>query len=351
MNWRRKITAFKVLSSVPGGTLLYRFAQEHLTKSLDPIPERVKQKLRVGGMYVEALAKQGKADLLFNGTHLDFGTGWHPTIPLLFYSMGVNLQYLFDLVPVLNGKMVEKTVETFLGIVTEPSWPKRSELKRLPPGPALPGTNTLYIGERQDGRMVMVCPGQQGSEEDGSERPGDYEFIPGKDISRDWRKYLDRLGISYHAPYSEFFPSLSGQIDVVTSTQVLLHIPREPMRWCFGQIYNSLKPGGLFLATIHLRDLYADADKSISDYNHLRYSVDEWENRINSPLMSYNRFKARDYRELLEEVGFELPVFEVEQGTDTHLKELDQVPLDPYFKRYSREELAARHLFFIAQKK
>jgi len=69
MKWRRKITAFKVLSTVPGGTLLYRFAQEHLTKSLDPIPERVKQKLRVAAMYVDALEKQGRADLLLNRTH------------------------------------------------------------------------------------------------------------------------------------------------------------------------------------------------------------------------------------------------------------------------------------------
>ena len=329
--------------------MLYRFAQEHLTKSLDPIPERVKQKLRVAAMYVDALEKQGRADLLLNRTHLDFGTGWHPTIPLFFYSLGVQRQYLFDLAPVLNGRMVEETVKTFLGIVTEPSWPEREKLKRLPPGPSLPGNDTLFIGERQDGRMVMICPGRKGSAEESAQ--GDYEFIPGKEISRDWRKYLDRVGISYHAPYAEFFPKLAGQVDFVTSTQVLLHIPREPLRWCFEQIHKSLKPGGLFLATIHLRDLYADADKSISDYNHLRYSVDEWENRINSPLMSYNRFKAKDYRELLEEAGFELPVFEVEQGTEAHLKELDRIPIDPFFKRYTREELAARHLFFIARKK
>src|SRR5689334_4657297 len=114
MNWRTKVTAYRILSSVPGGPLLYRFAQEHLTKSLDPIPERVTQKLRIGFMYFDALAAQNKTDLLLNGTHLDFGSGWHPTIPFLFYSLGVQRQYLFDLAPVLNARMLEKTLKTFL---------------------------------------------------------------------------------------------------------------------------------------------------------------------------------------------------------------------------------------------
>jgi len=292
--------------------MLYRCAQEYLTKSLHPTPERVTQKLRVGLMYLDALARQNKTDLLLNGTHLDFGTGWHPTIPLLFYSLGVKRQYLFDLVPVLNGRMVEKTVRTFRDIVTAADWLQQNETQR----------NALKL-----------------------------QRIPPETPQTDWRKYLQELGISYHAPYADFFPSLAGKIDVVTSTQVLLHIPRDAMRWCFGQIHNCLKPGGLFLATIHLRDLYADADKTISDYNHLRYSADEWENRINSPLMSYNRFKARDYRELLEEAGFELAAFEVEQGTEAHLRQLEAIKIDACFGRYSREELAARHLFFIARKK
>jgi SAM-dependent methyltransferase len=144
---------------------------------------------------------------------------------------------------------------------------------------------------------------------------------------------------------------LADKIDVVTSTQVLLHIPREPMRRCLRQIHHSLKPGGLFLATIHLRDLFADSDKRISDYNHLRYSTGSWERWVNSPLMSYNRFKARDYRELLEEAGFTLLLFAVEPGSPEHVKALERLPIAPCFQRYSREELAARHLLFVAQKK
>ena len=105
------------------------------------------------------------------------------------------------------------------------------------------------------------------------------------------------------------------------------------------------------MATVYLKDLFADKDKGISKYNHLRYSAESWERWVSSPLMAFNRFKARDYRELLEEAQFEIRRFEIEQGTAEDLKELAGIPIDPFFKRYSREELAAKNLFFVAQKR
>ena len=67
--------------------------------------------------------------------------------------------------------------------------------------------------------------------------------------------------------------------------------------------------------------------------------------------MSYNRLRAPDYRELLEQAGFELLAFDIEPGTAADLAELEQIPLAKCFQRYSREDLAAKHLFFAARKR
>jgi len=209
------------------------------------------------------------------------------------------------LAPVLDEALVRQTVDTVLGILNDPQWHAHDKLKRLPP---------VFKGG-------------------------------------DWKQYLAGLGISYHAPYAEVFPELAGSLHVVTSTQVLLHIPREAMQWCFAEIHRSLKSGGVFLATVHLRDLFAGSQPGLSKYNQLRYSRETWERWINSPLMSYNRFRAPDYRELLEEAGFEIVHFEVEGGTPEDFKELDAIPVAECFKKYSREDLAAKHLFFVVQKK
>src|SRR3954469_14184419 len=110
MDWRAKITVFKLLSAIPGGRAMYRLLQQRVTKSLVPTRARVGQKLDAGIAYVLALERLGEAERILKGSHLDFGTGWHPTIPLLFYALGIDRQYLFDVAPLLDQSMVAETL-------------------------------------------------------------------------------------------------------------------------------------------------------------------------------------------------------------------------------------------------
>jgi len=304
MKWRLKVAGFKALSSLPGGKAFYRFAQKKLTGSLRPTIERVSQKVSVGLQYARWLDQNGAGEQFRAGSHVDFGAGWHPTIPLLYYSLGVERQYLYDVTPLLDQPLVEQTVEMFLKIVQDPKWPHGAVLRRLPP-------------------LVE---------------------------NKNWREYLTGLGIEYHAPYDGGWAGLKQKITVVTSTQVLLHIPKEVLAGCFEQIHNSLQPGGFFLATIHLRDLVAGVQPGVSKYNQLRYSSETWERWVNSPLMSYNRLRAPDYMDLLQQSRFTVKGFEVEAGTPDDLAELEQIPIAPCFQKYSRADLAAKHLFFAAEK-
>jgi hypothetical protein len=305
MNWLTKAAAYKILSVLPGGAALYRYSQERITKSLAPTRDRVKQKLEVGLNYFEWLASKGMHERLSEGVHLDFGAGWHPTIPLLYYCLGTKRQHLFDVSANLDGPMLEQTVKVFLDTVGEPEWLQRAKLGRL----------------------------------------------PARVENSDWRTYLERLGIFYHAPYGDSFAALAGGVDVVTSTQVLLYVPRTVMPGCFSQIHASLKPGGVFMATVYLRDILTGNPVSSADkYNQLKYSPETWDRWINSSIMHFNRFKARDYREMLEKAGFKLVHFEEEPASAEDYAELDRIKIARCFERYTRDELAARGLFFVAQK-
>ena len=60
--------------------------------------------------------------------------------------------------------------------------------------------------------------------------------------------------------------------------------------------------------------------------------------------------KAHDYRQVLEPAGWVLETFDVAGPTEVELRQLDTVKIHRSFARYSREELAARNLFFVARK-
>lgn len=301
MKWWVKIAGFKALSLAPGGSRLYRWAQENLTGSLVPTPERVRQKIEVGVRYWDALRSSRLEDRLLHGRHLDLGAGWHPTIPLLFHALGCPEQIMADVVPVMTRETARQTAATFLRVLPV----------------AAPGLSL------QPDRLRQL-------------------------ESYAWPSWPPReLGWNYQAPYMEWLGSQNSVLDFVTSTQALLHVPREILREIFKNVARALKPGGVFMATIHLRDLFADADSSITPYNHLRYSRWFWSRFVCSSLMAYNRLKAPDYRSLLEESGLRLVRFEVEPG---RLDVLQTIRVHPGFAGYSREDLAAHHLFFTAQK-
>jgi SAM-dependent methyltransferase len=301
MKWWIKIAGFQTLSLVPGGSQLYRWAQENLTGSIVPTVERVRQKLGVGLGYWEVLRSVRLEDRLLRGRHLDLGSGWHPTIPLLFHALGCPEQILTDVVPVMTRETARQTSSTFLQVL--PS-----------------ATSSLSL--RSDRLRQLESYG--------------------------WPSWPPReLGWEYHAPYMDWLASQNSTLDLVTSTQALLHVPPATIREIFRLVVRALKPGAVFMATIHLRDLFADGDSSITPYNHLQYSPRFWGRCINSPLMSYNRLKAPDYRALLEEAGLRLLSFEVEPGQPALL---EKIRIHPSFAGYSREDLAAHHLFFSGQK-
>lgn len=303
MKWLAKALALRALSAMPCGGNLYNWAQKYVTRSLDPVPLRVQQKIDVGLLYLDTLDRLGATPNLPTTTHLDLGSGWHPTIPLLFFAAGCECQWLFDVVPLLDLGLFHATRATFKSVVSDPAHPAHQRVRRLP---EVNGAVTLSDALRQ-------------------------------------------LGMTYVAPYDEKLGGMSNAVDLVTCTQALQHIEHNGLRTLFASVFRALKPGGYFLSTVHLKDLYSNLG-GISQYNHLRYSRVVWETCVNSRLISFNRLKAPDFRELLENAGFTLPLFEIEHGTAADLAELDRLRIDPSFSHYSREELAAKHLFFVARK-
>jgi len=305
VNWQIKSAGFKLLSFLPGGGRLYTYFQEHFTKSTLATRGRVDQKLKVGLGYWSWLKQNNLADII-NEKLLDLGAGWHPTIPLLWYALGTKQQVLLDVFPNMNANQVRDTVRFFRELVNEPRWPERESVRRLPEIPLADGLTT-----------------------DSTLKP---------------------LGIQYHAPYPGVLTSQRNTFGAVFCTQVLQHIPKSVQLAIFKELHQCLRPRGVFLATVHLVGQFRSPHLSTGQYEHLKYSPWFWEKIVNSTLMGFNRLKSPDYRETLEQAGFRIRAFDVQWPTAADLAELKHTRIHPAFRHYSERELAARHLFFVAEK-
>ena len=304
MKWLIKSCGFRWLSSFPGGEQIYAIIQRHITRSIVITPDRLRGKIAVALHYLRWLRENGHSSRIIGGTHFDFGSGWHPTLPVAFYASGVEAQRLLDLAPVMKSDAIAQTIDLFRKIAPALAKEAGLEFKRLPPETSA-------------------------------------------SLSRD--KQFSALGITYNAPYGNLLSSLGAQADFITSTQVLLHIESTNLIECLRAIYHTLKPGGIFLATIHLHPLYGGLDQSANSLRHLVYSPEQWK-KFGSKLMYYTRLKAPDYKRLLLEAGFQLPCFDVTKGSSEDYEALEKIQVHPCFSEYSRDDLAARHLFFAAQK-
>jgi hypothetical protein len=301
MKWILKSLAFQGLSRIPGGQTIYHATQRRLTGSTKLTEARLTLKIEHTLRYWQWLEANTSAGWLAQASHLDLGAGWFPVMPMTFHALGISQQYLVDLTPHITPEIVVETAEKFRAVA--PRLP--AKFARLPVIPA----RGLALPET---------------------------FKP--------------LGIVYAAPYEELANRIAGSVGFVTATSALFQMDRATLQMVFRKVHGLLKPGGCFLAQHFLRQPLDSLDSKTSPFYSLRYSDRFWESFTKSPMMYYNRLKAPDYCELLQEAGFQLACLEVEPGKPEDFALLDQARINPIFARYTREELAARYLFFAARK-
>jgi SAM-dependent methyltransferase len=306
VNWFLKAMGFHLLGRLPGGGRCYQWAQENISRSLEPTEERLSQKLQVALRYHDSLKQAGWLPRLPQTTHLDLGAGWQPTLPLFFFLAGCPRQVLLDVVPVMTAELARKTAQTFRRLALQPAWQAILPTRRI----------TLL------------------------------DHVPWAD----WNQESSPLGWQYIAPYGAWLERQRNTVDLATSTGVLLHPPRPVVEKICRLLFQALRPGGLFLGTVPLTDIFATADPHITPYNFLRFSPWFWEHVISSPLMSYNRMRPSDYRHALESAGFHLRTFELDGVTKENEATLRKIRVHPAFEKYPAAELTATALFFVAEK-
>ncbi|NVJ71270.1 MAG: class I SAM-dependent methyltransferase [Alphaproteobacteria bacterium] len=218
-------------------------------------------------------------------TILEFGTGWVPTIPMIFKAAGAKKIILTDIEPLMDGATMQ-------------------EAKRF------------VTGKRDQIAAAINCAPE--SVEANLNAP-DTLFT-----------YLCPFDPAHFAPHS---------VDFLYSRTVLEHIPEANLSNILGQLKTIMKPDGKAIHIIDNSDHFEHTDKSLSRLNFLKYSDAAWRLICANGQNIQNRLRHSDYLKLFPSVGYDIH----EQYAEVHeptFQAIDKIKLHERFHRYSPEDLA-----------
>ena len=132
-------------------------------------------------------------------------------------------------------------------------------------------------------------------------------------------------------------------IDVMTTRNVLEHIPLGNLELIHRQACQYLKRDGFIVHQISPSDHRAYSDRSLSLWDFLKYSQSEWD-LIQTRFDSHNRLRLPDYVSLFNRCGFKIAFLNYKSA-----RMGQQLPakIHPDFTNYSPEELTAGSIIVI----
>jgi len=307
MDWRIKGAIQKVLGYVPGGGRIHYLLQRRgggLTDFARECDIKVDDwRLMMGHLRTVKARVAG-------GTLLEMGTGWYPTFPLCLYLAGAGRVYTFDLNPYLKPEMTVALAErlaTHVPLIARES-----------------GRPEAEVGAQQ----VAVAAALRGGASITAATGG---------------------VIEYRAPaYASKTALPADSLDVVFSNSVLEHVPGEVIEACLAESRRILRPGAVVFHSVNCGDHYAYVDSGIDQLHYLQYSEAAWR-KWNNAFLYQNRLRAIDFTEMAKRAGFTIEI-DTSRPNPKRLRQLESIRVDPYFARYSRDQLAITSIDFVGRK-
>lgn len=302
MHWRVKHLAQRVLSSVPGGRVLYQFAQRRVgrLRTLSAKLDLVEVKSLLGDL-------EGLGETLVDKTTLEIGTGWKAALPIWFWLQGQRSCHTYDLNRWLSAKALRSVLQELSGFAES-------------------GAQTNGLLADRVARLNQVVQGRV-------------------DLG-----ILEReFGIHYHAPADATQTGLpSDSVDLVFSKYVFGHIPIRVLIDFVHESMRVLRPGGLFAHLVDLKDQYSSDGGGVSPIHFLQYSEQEYR-KFDTAFLHQNRLRESQLRSILEKAG--LKVVRWKSGVSPAARAaLPDLRLAPEFADLPESDLCTTSVRFVARK-
>lgn len=135
--------------------------------------------------------------------------------------------------------------------------------------------------------------------------------------------------------------NLINKFDIVLSSAVMEHIPRELVKKSLANLSGYLKSGGIMINEIDLRDHINVANS----FNFYKYSETSWNKLTGGTIFYTNRLRINDYSNILENLKLRILILETQTAPLS-----GNLKINEYFNQYTKEELEITRAFIISKK-
>ena len=302
MRWYWKCLLNSAKALVPFQTPLRRLKHEWCGYRTDPVNDR--ETINQGLLQLEWIRAVRPVD---QTVVLEVGTGWKPTIPLLFSLAGAREVLLTDLRPLCSAATLRATLDTV-----------RAERQQI--------LSRLAIDADTFDRTLTWHP------------------------SWTFDDALRHFRLTYLAPCDcQRLPLPSSSVDLIISRAVLEHIPPPVVAGIFRESARLLRPGGLACHIIDNSDHWQHADPVLSRVNFLRFSDAVFRWTCLNGLDYQNRLRHKEYVQLLKDAG--LTIARQEGPVDARARTDiagGSIPVAESFRRFTPDELAILTTYVLA---
>lgn len=239
-------------------------------------------------------------------TVMELGTGWHPVVPLGFFLSGADRIYTVDISHLTDHQKVMDTI-------------------------------AFYLKYHREGKLAPYCQALP-------ERLQVLKDLVAQQDSYDWNSLSEALKLSYLVVDARKLPLEDNMVDLITSNNTFEHVFADVLRDILLSFKRVLKSDGLMSHFIDMSDHFAHLDQSITIYNFLQFSEQQWR-LIDNSIQPQNRWRIPQFRELYQELN--IPITE-ELNRNGDLEALRKVPVHASFNGMALEDLAVSHSYIVS---
>ena len=299
--WVLKAIIQKLISWLPNSHKVNFWFQKNITKGVRLSDDYFSDKL----VHAEDHLKHFRAHLPQGQfCSLELGTGWYPVVPLAMYLAGAKNCTSIDLNPLMTEESFIETIQKYQ------DWFKEGKLKQL---------EAYFLPER-------------------------IAQLQKTDLSKSsYETLLVIFNFEYRVGDAQDLHDEDETYDLIHSNNVFEHVHGPVLSNILLEFKRVLKQNGLMSHFIDMSDHFAHLDNSITIYNFLRFSPEEW-NRIDNEVQPQNRWRMSDYEQLYQALDLRISAKETRPG---EVADLEKITIADCFSLKTKEDLAISHVHLV----